>query len=110
MKRLIDQLDELEQQLLAAQNRLIQLSLFGGNSVFSKSKITKELRTSVNFFMQSSNPIAKKVGNRYQELYLRKKKKLEKIHQFLVDRDSSFAKLSKVFYRNQDFLKIGEVS
>ena len=110
MKRLIDQLDELEQQLVAAQNRLIQLSLFGGNSTFSKSKIAKELRTSVNFFMQSSNPIAKKVGNRYQELYLRKKKKLEKIHHFLADGDSSFANLSKIFYRNQDFLEISDLS
>ncbi|OGL42688.1 MAG: hypothetical protein A2161_09905 [Candidatus Schekmanbacteria bacterium RBG_13_48_7] len=102
MKKLIDQLNELEQHLLYAQNRLIQLSLFGGTSSFTKSKFSKELRTSVNFLMQSTDPIMQKVGFLYQDLYQKRFNKLKKRHNFLDQTLSSFRKLSSVFYRNLD--------
>ena len=102
MKKLIDQLDELEQQLLNAQSRLIQLSLFGNSNSFTKSKFSRELRSSVNFLMQSRDSTTRKVGFRYRELYQRKLKKLQKLHNFSNTAVSTFSKLSQVFYKNQE--------
>ena len=100
MKNLIDQLNELEEQILFIRNRLIQLSLFEESDAFSKSKTPRELRNSVNFFTNPGNHFNKKIETRFSELYDRKKKKLHKNHEFLVNSNSSFAKLSKVLAKN----------
>lgn len=101
MKNLIDQLNELEEQILFMQNRLIQLSLFEDPELDPKSRCPRDFRNSVNFFTQPGSRLNARIKTQFHELYDRKKKKLVKTYNFMQGPSSSFTKLAAILSNNQ---------